>query len=219
MGIAHHWTRVVAAFLACTFCAASAAAGQISLTGNLAADDDLVTIDFNVSAAGPVTLRTWSFGGGVDALGNPVAPGGFAPVLSLFSGAGSQDLLAVDYADLSGTCDARVSDPASGFCWDAVISTILTPGAYILTLTEDDNTPNGPSFADGFRQSGQGDFTGPEFLGAPGAFILVDGSQRSPAWELDLIGVDLPGQDTPEPSGAAAIFLALAWAFVKRRRA
>jgi len=191
--------------LAASLVTAASHAASISYTGNFVQDDDLVTFGFDLASATTVTLRTWSFAGGTDAGGSAIPAGGFAPVLSLFDAGGSQDLLAVDRDGGSGPCGPRAVDPSSGFCWDAYLNLDLAAGSYLLVLTEDDNTPNGPTFADGFFQSGQGNFTAAEFGGPPGAqFILVDGSQRTSSWAVDLIGVAIP---TPEPPPALLLLL------------
>ena len=38
-------------------------------------------------------------------------------------------------------------------------SAVLSPGDNLAVLTQDDNTPFGPFFSDGFQRDGQGDFT------------------------------------------------------------
>jgi hypothetical protein len=168
-------------------------ASSISYGGNFTQDDNLVTLDFELNSAAAVTLRTWSFAGGTNAFGAIIPAGGFAPVLSVFDEEGMEDLLALDRDGGAGPCGPRGADPGSGFCWDAYLNVSLAAGSYVLALTEDDNTPNGPTFADGFFQSGQGNFSASEFGGPPGSqFILADGSQRTSFWAVDLIGVTIP---------------------------
>jgi len=212
------WQLGLVVLLASTFDVSASWGDPMSFQGNFTVDDNVTTFDFSLPAITTVTLRTWSFGGGTDGAGDLIPAGGFAPVLSLFSATGTENLLATDYADLSGVCGARHMDPASGFCWDALINTTLGPGSYILALTEDDNTPNGPTLGDGFLRSGMGNFTGPEFLGGPGQFILVDGSQRTSAWEVDLVGIPASGGPVPEPASGVLLLVALVWICGTRRR-
>jgi hypothetical protein len=191
--------------------------GSLSYTGNFAQDDNQSVFDFTLASATPVTLRTWSFAGGTNANGMAISPGGFAPVLSLFDAGGEQDLLALDHDGGPGSCGPRAVDIVSGFCWDAYLNLSLVAGSYILVLTEDDNTPNGPTLADGFLRDGQGNFTAGLFGGAPGsAFILADGSQRTNMWAVDLIGVDSQAS-APEPGTTAMLVLGIAM-LVSRRR-
>jgi len=195
-------------------------AASLSYTGNFAQDDDLLTLNFDLASPATVTLRTWSFAGGVNGAGQAIPAGGFAPVLSLFDALGTQDLLATDHDGGPGVCRPRAPDPASGFCWDAYLNLSLAAGSYLLALTEDDNTPNGPTFPDGFLRAGQGNFTGDEFGGPPGSsLILADGSQRTSFWAVDLSGVDAPSDPLPEPSTGILMLLGAALlSFWCRRR-
>jgi hypothetical protein len=202
------WTIRRIVFLLLVSVSPSVAGPIFSFTGNFSADDNLQVIDFHVGSLGPVSIRTWSFAGGMNGAGQMIPDGGFAPVLSLFDSTGL--LLTSDNEDSSGSCLPRVPDLASGFCWDAFLSQSLSPGSYFVVLTEDNNTPNGPGFSDGFSMQGQGNFTGPEFRGQPGSFILIDGSQRTSAWAFDISGADSAG--TPEPS--SGLFAAAGLAFL-----
>jgi len=198
-----------------TLCAPSHAA--LSYTGTFAQDDGQSVFDFTLASATSVTLRTWSFAGGTNAGGMSISPGGFAPVLSLFDAGGEQDLLALDRDGGPGSCGPRAVDTISGFCWDAYLNLPLVAGSYVLVLTEDDNTPNGPTLADGFLRDGQGNFTAGLFGGAPGSsFILADGSQRTNMWAVDLIGVDSQAT-APEPGSAAMLMLGIAFLLSRRR--
>jgi hypothetical protein len=59
-------------------------ADSFSYTGHFTQDDDVVMFDFDLPAATSVTLRTWSFAGGMNAAGTLIPDDGLAPVLSLF---------------------------------------------------------------------------------------------------------------------------------------
>ncbi len=161
----------------------AAHAATQSLTGSFTQDDERASIAFIVAMDGEVVLQTWSFGGGINAAGASVAAGGFAPVLSIFTADG--DLIGLAQAGVAD-CGACNTDAATGFRWDVAWSATLSAGDYLAVLTQDDNSPFGPALSDGFTRDGQDDFTGPNFLGADGAFILVDASQRDGHWALDL---------------------------------
>ncbi len=206
-------------FLTVSVCliAGSAYAASFSFVGSIPQDDYVQLFNFSISAPTVVIARTWSFAGGTNAAGQVISAGGFSPVLSLFDATGSQDLLQLDWSGGQGA-GPRAIDPISGYAWDSYMSPSLNAGSYILALSEDDNVPNGPTFADGFSRTGQGNFTGPNFTGQPGSFILVDGSQRTNGWAVDIIGAD--SAEVPEPSSLITLCFGgmAALAFPRRRR-
>ncbi len=198
-----------------------ALAGSFSFVGNFTSDDQVEFWNFSVSSAISMTARTWSFAGGTNALGAPIPGGGFAPVLSLFDSTGI--LIASDLEDSSGTCLSRATDSPTGACWDAILDQPLAIGSYTLALSEDDNTPVGPSLTDGFSQAGQGNFTGPNFGPGIGSFIMKGFFQRSNFYAVDLTFVDgaapgpLPDSSAPEP-GTASLWAAGLLTFLALRR-
>ena len=178
-----------------------------TFTGVFGQDDEQAQFLLTVPAASTVTMQTTSF-----------ANGGFAPVLSLFDAGGTQDELALDAGGTAPlNCGARSIDPGSGFCLDGYLQLPLNAGSYLLILTEEDNTPLGSTLPDGFLRQGQGNFTGPEFLGTPGAFVLFDGSQRTASWSLTIDGADATAVSaTPEPALAPVVLCALLGLLCKR---
>jgi hypothetical protein len=188
----------------------AAAFADISYTGAFQADDDKFLTDFTLVSAMQITIRTWSFAGGTNAAGDVIAPGGFAPVLSLFDSAGN--LLLLDSGGVApGGCGPRSIDAATGFCLDAYINAFLSAGAYTTVLTQWDNTPNGPTLADGFLEDGNGNFTGGPFLLNAGA-----GFQRTGNWALDVPGTAITG--VPEPQYAAFLAVLFLMILVIRSR-
>lgn len=161
------------------------ATSNFSFTGNFVQDDDKPSFKFTLNSPGVVTIRTYGFAGGTNSAGTVIPAGGFDPTIQFFDSTGLLVGLSLD-----GTCGQVGTDPVSGACWDSYYSQPLPAGTYTVYLTEYDNQANGPFLSDGFHQDGQGNFTGPEFTGAPGSFILVDTSQRTSAWALDIVGVD-----------------------------
>jgi hypothetical protein len=196
----------------------SAQATVLSSEGSFSSDDEVKLFNFSLGSDFLFSARTWSFGGGVNGAGDSVAAGGFAPVLSLFDANGTQDLLQIAQAGAGGSCPAGANtDPASGFCWDVGFSLLLTTGDYILALTQDDNTPFGPFLTDGFLRNGQGNFTGPSYLGTDGQCVLVDGGQRTCDWAVDFVLPESPVV-VPEPGALALLALGVVvLAGVKRR--
>ena len=165
-----------------TVAGGAATAGTISFSGNFNQDDDVWLMVVPLAAPSEVVLSTSSF-----------AAGGFAPVLSVFDQSGL--LLATDNDGGVGGCGPRPVDPATGFCWDAYLDLNLSAGNYLLALSEDDNKPYGPTYSDGFSRAGQGDFTGPAFLGQPGSFVLVTGAQRTSDFAVQVQTVPEPGTE------------------------
>ncbi len=195
------------------FCwSGTSSAYTLSYTGWFAKDDERAEIGFMLSVPSFVSLYTLSFGGGINASGNNIANGGFAPIVSLFEADGSQALIGLAAAG-GGTCIGH-ADALTGFCWDVSLAAPLAAGSYLAVLTQDDNFPRGPFFSDGFLRDGQGDFTGPNFVGAPGQFILATGAQRRSHWALD---INLPGMAIPEPNTLGIVILGIILLRGKRR--
>jgi hypothetical protein len=159
-----------------------------------------------LNATGTITIATSSY-----------ANGGFAPVLSIFGaplfGLGDPSLLGTNSG--GSPCGIRHTNPTTGLCLDAllgldaVLSTnplgTLPAGGYLVILTEQDNTPNGPDLNSGFNRDGQSNFTAvPGVNNGP----FVDPSNPSitdgASWVVQFSNVDSATQQgaTPEPSAA-----------------
>jgi hypothetical protein len=142
--------------------ALNAAGISVTQTGTFAADNSVDTYNFSVSATQTYWIWTTSYGGGTNLDGTTASPGGFVPVLTLFSSSGS----AVANSGAPGAClgPARV-DSSTGICDDAYINATLTPGSYVLDLTEFPNVAIG-SLSDGFLFSSDPAATGDTCGGA-----------------------------------------------------
>lgn len=141
---------------------ASAQAANVSLTGNLAGDNEVRLFTFTLAANSNVTLRTFSYDGGVNAAGTLIGAGGFDPVIALFAGTGNGAIL-ID------------GDDDGGPGLDALLLTQLLAGTYTVALSQVANFANGPTLGAGFLGVGNLGFDG-----------------RSSAWALDILGVDSP---------------------------
>ena len=214
-------SRLVCVCIAC-LSSSIVTAASFDLHGAFTTDDTVQKFEVQLLAAGTFQATTLSFGGGALADGTVVPPGGFEPVLAIFD-ASAGDLLALDATGgtVPNACGPRAIDPGSGLCLDASLVLHLPAGNYLVTLSEYDNVPLGPRFENGFFRAGQGNFTGPEFLGQPGSFVLFDGSQRTANWALEM-SAESVRTAVPEPGGlslAVGIVLCL-WSArhqVKRR--
>ena len=207
----------------------TAIAAPVSLYGTFDDDDELFTYLFTVPfGLGEVSGRSFSFGGGINGNAVTIAEGGFIPVLSVFLATGPQTLLQVAEGG-TNTCltpGHGNEDSVSHFCWDAFFDTELVAGDYKLVITQGGkhgnpptghgNPPIGPSFTDGFAQVyPNGDcfsyfpnpcsYTGLNYLADPSrSFILVDATQRTNEW-----AVDLEIKPIPEPSSVGLLALGL----------
>jgi hypothetical protein len=218
------WLGLVAV---CLVPCASAAA--FSFSGTFNTDDEFKLITF-VAGANPVTLQTWSYAGGLDAAGNLIAAGGFAPVVTIYdatSGIGPSDPFVADQTSGAG-CSTVAADPSSnGGCSDVLLpllpETTLTPGdTYLVVLTQSGNTRSGGTFGDGFLEDGQGNYT-PLFYGCSAAAFCDPNDPldvRTGNWELDIVGAtsaDSGGSPVPEPSYGLPMLAAAAGGLLWRR--
>jgi hypothetical protein len=176
---------------------ASASASAVSFTGNLGGDNDVQLFSFTIASVSDVTLRTWSYAGGVNAAGALIGNGGFDPVLALFFGSGDGAILINQYDDGFGVS----VDAGSGNAFDSLadLSSLLA-GTYTVALTQVANFANGPTLGDGFLGAGNPGFGG-----------------RTGAWALDIVGVDTAAA-VPEPATLALTLLALGAAGAAARR-
>ena len=176
-------------------------AANVSFTGQLAGDNAVQLFSFTLGASSDVTLRTWSYAGGMNATGSLVSAGGFDPVVSLFFGSGDAALLIGADDDGFGVA----ADPSTGLALDSLLESAALPaGNYTVALTQVANFANGPTLGDGFLGAGNPGFDG-----------------RSNAWALDILGV-ASATVVPEPTTFLLTMLglsALGGATRRRRKA
>jgi len=206
-------TRVLAVFLSIAGAACTCSAATISFTGTFNHDDNVQLFAVTLNAPSTLTVKTWSYGGGVNGAGKAIPAGGFATDLAIFSASGAL----IDFAD-SGGCPPQNMDPGTGMCGDGVLTEgNLAAGSYTVALSEFFNIPNGLSLSAGFLEDGMGNFTGPTLCGATGAFLDSGCNQRTGNYALDISGVSSAAA-LPEPSFALITGLVLVGAAVMRRR-
>jgi hypothetical protein len=175
------------------------AQNNFSFEGTFLTDDQVQLIDFTLTSAETVTFQTWGYGGGTNAAGTVIPPGGFESLLTWFEPDGS-------YINNSASCGAGHSYQDA--CLDAYGQIPLTTGTYTLALTQSGNFANCAAgfpgdLSCGFSQQGNGNYT-PGTTGDPGctAFCGTFGTQENGNWAVDILDVSsasVPGA-TPEPA-------------------
>lgn len=197
----------------------AAAAADFSFQGTFSRDDDVQLFSFEVGTVSDVTLRSWSYAGGVNAAGQTIARGGFDTILALFDGSGAL----IDSNDDGGAGNVA-ADSETGQSWDSFLQTTLAPGSYMVSVMQFDNFANGPDFADGFFRDGAGNFTADFGCGAA-AFCDISGAapfdRRSSQWAFDVLNVSTASANAiPEPGtyGMLAAGLGLLGYSARRRK-
>jgi hypothetical protein len=190
-----------------------AVAGSLSFTGNFVNDNDVQLLNFDVLVNTTVTLQTFGYGGGTNANGDVILPGGFESILQVFA---SPSGLAVGGPILPGpnpTCGPRTPDPNRlNFCFDAYAQVILTAGDYQVALTQSPNVANGSNLSDGFFYDSDPNFNN--------GFVGTFDFQGDSHWAVDII-TGSPVAAAPEPRSAllaASAFLLVGLAVRKRAR-
>ncbi|HEY7165478.1 MAG TPA: DVUA0089 family protein [Candidatus Binatia bacterium] len=162
---------------------------NFSFRGTFTRDDNVQLFGFILGSPSTVTIRSFGYEGGTNAVGTVIPPGGFDTTVAVYN------LLTGSLLGFNddGSAPPLVVDPITGFVGDSLLNLSLGAGTYAVALTEFDNVPNG-NFSAGFFEQGKGNFTpgltgcsAPAFcaasLNAPG-FSLRNGN-----WALDLLGV------------------------------
>jgi len=179
---AHDFTRLLA--IGAVFAGFSYAA-DFSFSGAFQQDDERRNFTVTLSKSAVISVRTLSFGGGPNAAGAVVTPGGFDPTLSIFNGSGS--LVAVNR---DAGCGSASREPITSYCWDSRIDASLTPGTYQVVLTESENLPLGPTVSIPFVYDGTGNFTASPSGSPSNGFWDYSLHRRTGSFSLDIRNVD-----------------------------
>lgn len=197
-----------------------ASANAVSLTGNLSSGESVVSLTLTVSGSSSQTIdfQTWGFGGGTNAAGQVIAPGGFDPQLALFSGIGSGALFLGGSSDISANFASFMGCPPAGLvafsngdnvCGDIAMSFTLSPGTYTLILSDADyllNALNNGSgtLGDGFTDFTLGVFQTCDTNTSTGALSCITPSN---AWALDITGGSFSVSSSPTPEPGTLLLL------------
>jgi len=197
--------------------AGAASAGSYSFTGTFTTDDQLQEFLFTIGSSTTFTAVTLSYAGGTNQAGAIIPEGGFDPFLAIFNSSGT--LLALND---DGTGFVPI-DPSTGAASDSYLSlSTLAAGTYTLVLSQTYNQPYGPTFADGYSEAGNPNYTADAFGCGSGYFCDPFGTtNRTGNWALDIDNVSSASEfgepmTTPEPesillfgSGIAGLILLL----------
>ncbi|MFL6447227.1 MAG: DVUA0089 family protein [Bryobacteraceae bacterium] len=201
--------------------ASLASAANFSFQGTFTRDDEVQLFTFSVASTSTVTLRTWSYAGGVNAGGRTIARGGFDPILALFNSSG----VLINENDDGGF--SVPADPVTNQNFDTYLQSSLSAGTYTVSVMQYDNFANGSSLSQGFSETGNPTFTS-VFGCSSGRFCDVSGvdpgDNRNGAWAFDVLGVDSASVTTtpsgvPEPATVSLMIAGLGLvALVGKRR-
>ena len=168
-------------------------ATDFSFVGSLDNPDEVQLFSFIVPVESIVTLRTWSYAGGVNAAGNTIVRGGFDPILALFNSVGQ---LIGENDDGFGVA----ADSVTGASFDTLFQQNLAAGNYTVSVAAFSNFANGPNLSDGFEGGG--------------SFTDVTGNQRTNAWAFDILNVGEATQIGAVPEPATWAMMLLGFGFV-----
>jgi hypothetical protein len=197
-------------------CAGVAHADSFSFTGTLATPESVQSYSLDLSTSETVTLQTYGFGGGTNAAGTPISPGGTDPFLAIFSGTGSGATILTDASlnpfgtslDVSNYPSFAGCPPAgaptiggSAQCGDVAMNLpSLAAGIYTVVLADGEYQPNA-IFDNGTLGEGFTDFTGganvpptPQFcnivingVACPANSPTLTNPVGNGAWALDIL--------------------------------
>jgi hypothetical protein len=168
-------------WMLCLFAATATSlrADPVSFTGNLMSPEGVFEDTFTLLSNSTVTIQTWGFGGGTNSSLQNIGPGGFDPLITLFSGPPASATMVVDafgnpLADADNLLNAPWSFvgncPAAGSvaigsdndCGDVYMQAGLAEGTYTVVLTDANYIPNAV-YDNGTLSEGFTDLTGGAF--------------------------------------------------------
>jgi hypothetical protein len=212
-------------------------AGAISCTGTLGTPEDVFLETFTLASSSDITVQTYGFGGGTNAAGSTISPGGFDSLVALFAGPAIDATVLTD----SSSNPIASADTLSSFspgcppagtvtigtipgnCGDNALAATLNPGTYTLLLSDANFVPLAvnPGILTPFdltdttsnnygSSTGTGaytDFTGGVFQTCASA---TDCNTDNGNFAVDILGSPAAPSPVPEPTNLALMSFALA---------
>jgi hypothetical protein len=193
--------------------------GAVSCTGTADTPEDVFLESFTLAGSAAITVQTYGFGGGTNAAGASILPGGFDSLVALFSGTpatagiltdgGGNPLASADNLSLfSPGCPPAglvTVGSVTGVCGDNKLTATLAAGTYTLLLTDANYVPfavnPGPPLSS-LLSDGFGDLSGGVFQTCAS---LVDCNTDSGKFAVDITGL---GQTSAPEPGTLTLFAA-----------
>jgi hypothetical protein len=158
--------------------ASLAVAGNFSFTGAFTGENDIQLFTFT-TAAGGTTVKTLSYGGGVNAAGATILAGGFDPLITIFDSLGNE-LGSIDNSSaVGGGCLGGIAMGTNG-CLDSYYNTAIGAGTYTVALTEFSNVYGGPGIT----------FTPGNLCTSSFCDAFDNGTARTGNWAVDIVAAD-----------------------------
>jgi hypothetical protein len=192
----------------------------VSATGSLATPEDVFLEQFTVTSSTAVTVHTYGFGGGTNAVGAAIPSGGFDSLVALFSGAPMSASILMSGGNsiasdptttqfFAGCPPAgTVSIGTESICGDNTLTATLAAGAYTLLLSDADYqpfafNPGDPSPYDLTSSSSYADLTQGVFQTCTDRGDCINPNAKFAA---DLLFAS-PGPPTPVPEPGSLLLL------------
>jgi hypothetical protein len=190
---------------------------------------------FTLSSPATIGLQTWGFGGGTNAAGAVISPGGTDPFLAIFSSSGAiltdgssnpfgTSLDLSNYGSFVGCGPANtVSDFGDTTCGDVTMTLVDLPAdTYTVVLSDGQYIANAV-FDNGTLSEGFSDFTSGGFCNIADSTTGTPCPNTSGAYAFDITGLPATTSPVPEPSpvallGTMLIGLALAANLLQRKK-
>lgn len=152
-------------------CATPGFADTESYTGNFGSPETAAYTTATLTSTGTITLQTYGFGGGADAAGTTIAPGGFDPFVGLFYGTGMDAPFVAGTSDILGNytpgcppAGTVTVGTVAGQCGDVTLTVSGLPaGTYTVMLTDAGYLPAAVFETNGTLADGFIDLTGGVF--------------------------------------------------------
>ena len=192
-------------------------------TGTFDSSDSFIT-SLTLGTASDVTLQTYGFGGGTNAAGTTIAPGGTDPFVGLFSGTGNGAVFingtSLDLTNYTPGCPPAntVSDFGDTTCGDVTLTfDNLAAGTYTVLLSDGQYIPLAAVGAGSTLGDGALDLTGGVFCNIADVTTNTPCPNISGAWALDV--TESPATTTaPEPASLGLLFIGLLGVVCGRKR-